>query len=267
MLSANPSDPAMCPVRRLEHYIQARTRAGVVTEYLFAKKDGSAMAKSTPCGIVQKMVEAANHFAMRHEGIEEKWGAPDVYGSHSLRRGGVTEARASGVEMLEIQRHGRWKSMAVWGYVGPTDAQRRLVTANIFGAGERKHSMSAPNTPVKPPKTPRKPRASPTKLKRKLAESDDEAVPDEVKQEEKLVDELQMAEWNQGHGEQVEDAAAATKESKKEGKMMKARKKQKVAHAAAAVVEVKVVDDAATVSATPRRTAAKKANAKMSGQR
>ena len=111
MLAANNSDPSLCPVRRLERYIQARNRAGVVTEYLFPKNDGGAMAKSTPCGIVQRMVEQANIIAMREEGIEEKWGSPDVYGSHSLRRGGVTEARANGVEMLEIQRHGRWR---VW---------------------------------------------------------------------------------------------------------------------------------------------------------
>ena len=143
MLAANHDDPSMCPVRRLERYIQARIQAGVVSEYLFSKKDGLAMARSTPCGIVQRMVEQANQAAMREEGIEEKWGSPELYGSHSLRRGGVTAARASGVEMLEIQRHGRWRSMAVWGYVGPTNAQRRQVTATIFGSGANKQSMSA----------------------------------------------------------------------------------------------------------------------------
>ena len=156
LLSSNPTDPTMCPVLRLEQYVQSRTRAGITTEYLFPKQDGSGMAKSTPCGVVQRLVEQANQFAMRTEGIEEKWGAPEVYGSHSLRRGGVTEARASGVEMLEIQRHGRWKSAAVWGYVGPTDAQRKQVTQNIFNTTAVKKSMSAPATPVKSLKSPRK---------------------------------------------------------------------------------------------------------------
>ena len=37
MLAANTSEPTMCPVRRLEQYIQARTRAGIASAYLFTK--------------------------------------------------------------------------------------------------------------------------------------------------------------------------------------------------------------------------------------
>lgn len=262
MLAANNADHSMCPVRRLERYIQARNRAGVVTEYLFSKKDGGAMAKSTPCGIVQRMVEQANNIALREEGIEEKWGAPDVYGSHSLRRGGVTEARASGVDMLEIQRHGRWKSMAVWGYVGPTDAQRLMVTANIFGAATSKKSMSAPNTPAKP-KTPRKLLASPTKTKRKLAESDDEEVPDAVKEEERVDDELYMASLQQGYGEK-NDAKAEVKQP--EESTTKARKKRKLTQPLPPTYEQQIVADAASLPASSKRNAAKKASEKMSGQ-
>ena len=261
MLAANNSDPTLCPVRRLERYIQARNRAGVVTEYLFPKSDGGAMAKSTPCGIVQRMVEQANTIALREEGIEEKWGSPDVYGSHSLRRGGVTEARASGVDMLEIQRHGRWKSMAVWGYVGPTDAQRWLVTANIFGAAANKKSVSAPNTPAKLPKTTRKPRASPTKTKRKLAESDDEAVPDIVKEEERMVDALQMEAWQQGYGEKNDKKA----ETKQESTASKAKKKQKQTRLPP-TFEQPIVAAAASLPTSSKRNAAMEAIKKMSGQ-
>jgi site-specific recombinase XerD len=151
LLAANPGDPSMCPVRRLERYIQLRAQAGVATEFLFPKKDGAGMAKSTPCGIVQDAVRAANAHAARVEAVEEKWGSPEAYGSHSMRRGGVTEARASGVEMLEIQRHGRWSSAAVWGYVGPTSEQRLHVTRNLFGgaAGSASGAASAPSSPLK----------------------------------------------------------------------------------------------------------------------
>ena len=264
ILAANNDDASMCPVRRLHHYIEARLRAGVITHYLFSKNDGSAMAKSTPCGIVQRMVGEANNIALRTEGVEEKWGAPDVYGSHSLRRGGVTEARASGVEMLEIQRHGRWKSMAVWGYVGPTDTQRMQVTANIFGAGmmNNKKSVSAPTTPVKPPKTPRKPRASaaaaaaavsPTKAKRKRQSSDDEDESDDVKEAERVEELLFMAGMQQGYGEKPDDAAEwKTKPSVKKAKT-------RITKAEAKVEEV--------TSVPARRAAAQNASKKMVGQR
>ena len=56
MLATNPSEPSMCPVRRLQQYISARAQAHISTEYLFPKSDGGEMSRSTPCGIVQKMV-------------------------------------------------------------------------------------------------------------------------------------------------------------------------------------------------------------------
>lgn len=263
MLAANNDDPSMCPVRRLERYIQARIQAGVVSEYLFSKKDGIAMARSTPCGIVQRMVEQANQAAMREEGIEEKWGSPELYGSHSLRRGGVTSARASGVEMLEIQRHGRWRSMAVWGYVGPTDAQRMLVTANIFGPGPNKQSVSAPNTPVKLPR----PQRSPAKLKRKHAESDEEDVPDTVKEEERLIDELHMASWQQGYGDKRAGEAEEKEETRSQVKTKKNRKSiAKKAKVAAESLTEAEANDTTTVVTNPKRGAAKRATEKMHGQ-
>ena len=330
MLAANPSDPSMCPVRRLEQYIQSRTRAGIATEFLFPKQDGGGMAKSTPCGVVQRLVEEANQFAMRVEGIEEKWGAPDVYGSHSLRRGGVTEARASGVEMLEIQRHGRWKSTAVWGYVGPTDAQRRQVTENIFNTTAGKKTVSAPATPVKPTKSPRKPKVqlqaprppmpnfrlpsgfswfpsyaqppaghvgvwnpspeyvesekvkhekamrgtahdyidrskpSPRKSKRKRADSDSEEEVEDAKEAERIVDELQMAEWQQGYGEEGEAESKSKTKAKKKPKVRVVLEERFTKQ-----TEVDVAKPAAAVhvSMPARRAASKKAADKMKGQR
>jgi hypothetical protein len=152
-LSANREQPLLCPVRALQRYVSARVKAGVFSNRLFCKKDGAAMASTTPCGIVQAMVRTANEQAERLEGVTEKWGPPAAYGSHSMRRGGVTEARRSGVSMLDIKQHGRWGSNAVFGYVGPTKDQQLAVTKNIFGAaaaGAGTSTRSAPNTPVKP---------------------------------------------------------------------------------------------------------------------
>ena len=143
-LAANREHPLLCPVRVLHRYMAERNKAGVFSTRLFCKKDGGQMATSTPCGIVQSMVKAANDYAERQEGVKEKWGPPAAYGSHSMRRGGVTEARRSGVDMRDVQKHGRWESDAVFGYVGPSMSQQLAVTNNIFG------SRSAPSTPVKP---------------------------------------------------------------------------------------------------------------------
>lgn len=133
LLSVNTAVPHLCPVRRLQHYLVACQKASVQSEYLFCKADGTQLANSTPCGIVQRVVEELNQWAQtKGEGVE-KWGPAQLYGSHSLRRGGVTEARLSGVDMFDIKQHGRWKSMAVYGYVGPTVNEKLSVTRNLFG--------------------------------------------------------------------------------------------------------------------------------------
>ena len=270
MLAANNDDPSMCPVRRLQRYVEAGIRRGVVSEYLFSKKDGSAMSKSTPCGIVQRMVGAANQAAMRTEGIEEKWGSPDDYGSHSLRRGGVTEARASGVDMLEIQRHGRWRSMAVWGYVGPTEAERRRVTANVFSAEVHKKSMSAPNTPVKPPKPQGTPRASPMKGKRKRAKADEdeEEASAEAQEADAVDDAVFMAAMQQGYGEEDEAKTVQQRAGGRSGEKKKRKLPAKTNSDAGSKMEVEVAVAApVTVPVTPKRGAAMKATEKMHGQR
>ena len=135
MLSSNPSAPHMCPVQRLQRYMSRRREAGIVSEWMFPKADGTPLSSNTPCSVVQQQVAAVNAEAYLRSGVEDKWGPADSYGSHSLRRGGVTEARKSGVDMLEIQRHGRWTSAAVWGYVGPTEQQQLAVTKELFRSG------------------------------------------------------------------------------------------------------------------------------------
>jgi len=132
LLGANDADTAACPVRRLEKYLQVRKDAGVPGEALFPTVDGRHMAPNTPCGIVKKAVRLANGLAERGGFGANRWGDPDEYGSHSMRRGGVTTARLNGSSMLDIQRHGRWKSLTVFSYVGSTPQEQLAVTDSFF---------------------------------------------------------------------------------------------------------------------------------------
>jgi hypothetical protein len=45
----------------------------------------------------------------------------DTYSFHGLRRGGATASYKAGVDYLNIQRHGTWRSNAFWEYIS-TDA-------------------------------------------------------------------------------------------------------------------------------------------------
>ena len=136
LLGANDADPLCCPVRRFRRYAKVLAEHAVGAEALFPKVDGGAMAAGTPCGIVQRAVREANEEASRQGCGEERWGDPDSYGSHSLRRGGVTTARANGVSMLDIQKHGRWKSLTVFSYVGTTPAEQLAVTNSFLAANQ-----------------------------------------------------------------------------------------------------------------------------------
>lgn len=140
----------MCPIRRLRQYLTMRQAERVKSDFLFCTVSGDEMSRNTPCAIVKKQVETVNDAHEKMTGVSEVWGPSKEYGSHSLRRGGVTEARMSGVDMLEIQRHGRWKSAVVWNYVGPTVQQQMSVTRSLFD--------KTVSTPVIPPLTPKKPK-------------------------------------------------------------------------------------------------------------
>ena len=136
LLGANDADPLCCPVRRFRRYCKVLDEHAGGADVLFPKVDGGAMAAGTPCGIVQRAVREANEEAARQGCGEERWGDPDAYGSHSLRRGGVTTARANGVSMLDIQKHGRWKSLTVFSYVGTTAAEQLAVTNSFLAANQ-----------------------------------------------------------------------------------------------------------------------------------
>ena len=133
LLGGDANNPACCPVRRYARYVAAVKAAGVNAATFFPTVSGTAMSSSTPCGIVQRAVKQANAEAEAGGFGVDRWGDPEAYGSHSLRRGGVTTARANGVSMLDIQKHGRWKSLTVFSYVGTTAAEQLAVTNSFLG--------------------------------------------------------------------------------------------------------------------------------------
>jgi hypothetical protein len=132
LLVEDVQNPRCCPVKRYEKYMEARGHSGVVSQYLFPRVDEGPMATGTPNKLMKAAVENANKVAESRHLSLFRWGSPDSYGSHSLRRGGVTVARANGVPMLDIQRHGRWKSLTVFAYVGTTESERIAVTDSFL---------------------------------------------------------------------------------------------------------------------------------------
>jgi len=152
LLGADEKNPACCPVKRFALYVEAVKASGVKSDMFFPTVAGTAMSPSTPCGIVQRAVKQANDEAEAGGFGVDRWGEPDSYGSHSLRRGGVTTARANGVSMLDIQKHGRWKSLVVFSYVGTTPAEQLAVTKSFLGeaksVGEGAAAASAAPAPA-----------------------------------------------------------------------------------------------------------------------
>ena len=133
LLGEDEMNPACCPISRFELYQAAIKKSGVQSESFFPTVSGTAMAAGTPCGIVQRAVRQANDCAFAAGFGVDRWGEAESYGSHSLRRGGVTTARGNGVSMLDIQKHGRWKSLTVFSYVGTTPAEQLAVTNSFLG--------------------------------------------------------------------------------------------------------------------------------------
>ena len=105
------------------------------------------MAASTPNHVLKKAINRANEAAEQRGLGVLRWGAAEAYGSHSLRRGGVTLARANGVSMLDIQQHGRWKSLTVFAYVGATESERIAVTQSFLSQEVRQLTIQQAETP------------------------------------------------------------------------------------------------------------------------
>lgn len=150
LLGENTSERSSCPVWRLERLRAHMQREGVESEFCFPKHGGGELSSKTPCRLVQAAVEAANTRAEVAGRGASYWGDPREYGSHSLRRGGVSAARANGTSMLDIQRHGRWKSLTVFSYVGQSEEERLAVTQQFLRTDVREE-VQRPNDDRTPP--------------------------------------------------------------------------------------------------------------------
>jgi len=117
VVGGNP-ESSLCPIRWYRAY--KRFPKGT---YLFrqANKHMLGLAAATPNAIIKSLLVSIN--------VD-----PNRYGSHSLRRGGVTAAVAAGINILVLARHGNWRSEAIYAYVSQSMYQRLSVSHAILGS-------------------------------------------------------------------------------------------------------------------------------------
>jgi hypothetical protein len=107
--------PTICPVAWFHIYMRMRPAS---TKF-FSRANGVPLLAAEPNKILKKLLKCR----------------PDVdaalYGSHSLRKNGCTEAAAAGVKLRLLKRHGNWKSDAVFLY-NKDSLQERLSVSKSF---------------------------------------------------------------------------------------------------------------------------------------
>jgi integrase len=94
----------LCPVMWLRAFRALNPIGSSLFLFVNSPKRDKPLAATTPNHILKAALSSIN--------VD-----PKPYGSHSLRRGGVTAAVAAGVAMHVIARHGNWRSNAVFAYV------------------------------------------------------------------------------------------------------------------------------------------------------
>ena len=110
-------DSPVCPVRTLKLYIE-RADISCKNEFLFRamtffKKSNLHKIRAKNVAICYSTARSAVMSYLSRIGLDEK-----LFGLHSLRRGGATEAANRGVNDRIFQKHGRWKTTGVKnGYV------------------------------------------------------------------------------------------------------------------------------------------------------
>ena len=122
VLLAKGKNMWLCPLSWFKIYCGCRSKAEKFLFHSVPNKKGEVnkLANTTPCFIVKAALA--------------KIGAnPELYGSHSCRRGGVTAAVEAEVDMLLIARHGTWKSTAVYLYVADSVERKLLVSRALTG--------------------------------------------------------------------------------------------------------------------------------------
>jgi hypothetical protein len=123
-------DPAVCPIKLWGEYMAALEKKYPNGKCLFPNPSngGKRMVSTTPCGIVQKAL------ARLHDPLIDS----SLYGGHSCRRGGATEAARKAVNMRLLKRHGRWKSDAVYLYIDDCLMDKLTVSEAILGFGNHR---------------------------------------------------------------------------------------------------------------------------------
>jgi integrase len=127
----------VCPLRWYRKYMADKAvtegqgdKAGA---HLFEKlgKEKGPLGTRTPCHIVQQL--------LINEGMDKE--EASKFGSHSSRRGGVTEAHLEGVPYLAIRRHGNWASDAVSEYIQTGIKEQLSVTAFVAEHGKKRKEL------------------------------------------------------------------------------------------------------------------------------
>eukprot|EP00823_Brevimastigomonas_motovehiculus_P007858 TRINITY_DN705_c0_g2_i1.p1 TRINITY_DN705_c0_g2~~TRINITY_DN705_c0_g2_i1.p1 ORF type:complete len:383 (-),score=24.05 TRINITY_DN705_c0_g2_i1:927-2075(-) len=95
-------DPLIDPFTWFEKYSRVRRSSA---KYLFHHhRTTDGLRPTTPNGIVKKR-------------LKQIMIDPELYGSHSLRSGGVTAAAEKNIEISLLKKHGRWKSDVIFNYI------------------------------------------------------------------------------------------------------------------------------------------------------
>ena len=92
----------------------------------------SQTAQKTTGPVFTISTEVARH-RLQEEAAAVTGLAPSVFGLHSFRAGGATDAEASGKTLSEIMHMGRWKSTVVLQYLRCNDECTQMIVRNRSG--------------------------------------------------------------------------------------------------------------------------------------
>lgn len=121
-LIGSASDKLLCPIRLFRRWLEIRDSK---CEWLFhARSSNARLSKDLPNGRLKAR--------LKRIGID-----PKEYGSHSGRRGAMTEAAKKGVDERLMKRHGNWRSDAVRLYIEES-VEARLAVSNALLRDEAK---------------------------------------------------------------------------------------------------------------------------------
>eukprot|EP00823_Brevimastigomonas_motovehiculus_P006149 TRINITY_DN493_c0_g1_i1.p1 TRINITY_DN493_c0_g1~~TRINITY_DN493_c0_g1_i1.p1 ORF type:complete len:389 (+),score=32.54 TRINITY_DN493_c0_g1_i1:126-1292(+) len=95
-------DSLIDPITWFEKY--SRCRRSAAKQLFHHNRTIAGLKTTTPNGIVKKRLKQIK--------ID-----PELYGSHSLRSGGVTAAAEKNIEISLLKKHGRWKSDVIYNYI------------------------------------------------------------------------------------------------------------------------------------------------------